>query len=177
MRRHHGTAGRVPSLGSTDRVSALGPKTDLVLAPAPHRNRRRAVPDRHRGRLHHRGTAYNVVTQALAARQAHSVDQMRDLELARLEAAHAALWPRAMQGHVTLGDGAAAHPGPGMPAARPLRAACHGREGSQDYWDHCEGPPTVVISPDDRRHRGCPTHGSFAEQMTTATSTVVQSPS
>jgi len=40
------------------------------------------------------------VTQALAARQAHSADQMRHLELARLEAAHAALWPRAMQGHV-----------------------------------------------------------------------------
>ena len=48
----------------------------------------------------HRGTVYNVVTQALPARQAHSADQMRHLELARLEAAHAALWPRAMQGHV-----------------------------------------------------------------------------
>ena len=47
-----------------------------------------------------RGTAHNVVTQALAAREAQSVDQMRHLELARLEAAHAALWPRAMQGHV-----------------------------------------------------------------------------
>ena len=47
-----------------------------------------------------RGTAYNVVTQALAAREAQSVDHMRDLKLARLEAAHAALWPRAMQGHV-----------------------------------------------------------------------------
>jgi len=49
--------------------------------------------------------------------------------------------------------------------------------GKQDYWDHCEGPPTVVISSDDCRHRGCPTHGSFAEQMTAATPTVGQSPS
>ncbi len=119
-----------------------------------------------------RGTAYNVVTQALAAREAHSVDEMRGLELARLEAAHAALWPRAMQGHV-----------PSVTALlRILDLECrlqglYEPAGKQDYWDHCEGPPTVVISSDDCRHRGCPTHGSFAEQMTAATPTVGQSPS
>ncbi len=122
-----------------------------------------------------RGTAYNVVTQALAARQAHSVDQMRGLELARLEAAHAALWPRAMQGHV-----------PSVAAVlRILDLECRlqglyetaTKPGPKDSWDHCEGPPTVVISQNDCRHLGCPAHGSFVEQMTAATSPSVRGPS
>ncbi len=120
-----------------------------------------------------RGTAHNVVTQALAAREAQSVDHMRDLELARLEAAHAALWPRAMQGHVPsvtavlrILDLQCRLQGLYEPAAKP------GSKDPKDHWDHCEGPPTVVISPNDCRHRGCPTHGSFTEQMTAATSTV-----
>ncbi len=92
-----------------------------------------------------RGTAYNVVTQALAVRQAHSVDHRRDLELARLEAAHAALWPRAMQGHVPsvaavlrILDLQCRLQGLYEPAAKP---------GPKDHWDHCEGPPPL---PSDR---------------------------
>jgi len=97
---------------------------------------------------------------------------MRDLKRARLEAAHAALWPRAMQGHVPsvaavlrILDLQCRLQGLYEPAAKP---------GPKDHWDHCEGPPTVVISPDDCRYRGCPTHGSFTEQMTAARSTVGQ---
>jgi len=103
------------------------------------------------------------VTQALAAREAHSADQMRDLELARLEAAHAALWPRAMQGHV-----------PSVALLRILDLQCRLQglyeptaKGAKDHWDHCEGPPTVVISQSDCRRHGCPTHGSLTEQMPT----------
>jgi hypothetical protein len=79
---------------------------------------------------------------------------MRVLELARLEAAQAALWPRAMQGHVPsvkallrILDLECRLQGLYEPAAKP---------GPKDHWDHCEGPPIVVISPDDCRTVAAP---------------------
>jgi len=50
--------------------------------------------------------------------------------------------------------------------------AIRSKPGPKDHWDHCEGPPTVVISQNDGRHRGYPTHGSFTESVTAAPSTV-----
>jgi len=89
----------------------------------------------------HRGTVYNVVTQALPARQAHSADQMRHLELARLEAAHAALWPRAMQGHVPSVAALLRILDLEMPVAKPLRAGCQGREGPHGPLGPLRGTP------------------------------------
>ncbi len=45
-----------------------------------------------------RGTVHRIVQQALQAREVESVDELRYLELARLDAVQAALWPRAMAG-------------------------------------------------------------------------------
>lgn len=45
-----------------------------------------------------RGTVHSVVAQALASREAESVDLLRQVELDRLNDVHAALWPKAMAG-------------------------------------------------------------------------------
>ncbi len=47
-----------------------------------------------------RATAYNAINQALEVRQVESVEELRRLELDRLDAVHASLWPQAMTGHV-----------------------------------------------------------------------------
>jgi hypothetical protein len=45
-----------------------------------------------------RGTAHRVVAKALAERLADNIDQLRELELARLDALQASLWPKAENG-------------------------------------------------------------------------------
>jgi hypothetical protein len=46
----------------------------------------------------HRGTAYKAVHKALAERVTEGVDELRRLELDRLDVLQAALWPQAMAG-------------------------------------------------------------------------------
>ncbi len=45
-----------------------------------------------------RGTAHRVVAKALAQRLADHIDQLRELELARLDALQASLWAKAEKG-------------------------------------------------------------------------------
>jgi hypothetical protein len=45
-----------------------------------------------------RGTAHRVVTKALAERLVDGIDDLRDVEVARLDALQAALWPRVERG-------------------------------------------------------------------------------
>jgi hypothetical protein len=47
-----------------------------------------------------RGTAHRVVTRALAGRLIDGIDDLRHIELARLDALQAALWPRVEKGEV-----------------------------------------------------------------------------
>ncbi|MGI8722602.1 MAG: hypothetical protein ACR2JG_10270 [Geodermatophilaceae bacterium] len=106
-----------------------------------------------------RGTVHSVVIQALQGREAESVDLLRQVELDRLNAVHAALWPKAMAGDV---DAVTA-------LLRVIEARCRllGLYGgprtkdSGDGWDNCQGPATVVVRADDCRHQGCERHGRF----------------
>lgn len=36
------------------------------------------------------------------------------------------------------------------------------RKHPKTDWDNCQGPPTVVVRPDDCRCDGCTRHGRFA---------------
>jgi hypothetical protein len=45
-----------------------------------------------------RGTAHRVVTKALAERLIDGIDELRDTEVARLDALQAALWPKVERG-------------------------------------------------------------------------------
>jgi hypothetical protein len=106
-----------------------------------------------------RGTVHRIVQQALHTREAESVDDLRHLELARLDALQAALWPRAMKGDV--------------PAALAVLRVVDQRlrllgldrgprqRRTETAWPSCHGPATVVVDPDDCRHQGCPRHGKF----------------
>ena len=47
-----------------------------------------------------RGTAYRVVQQALDEKIADNVEQLRDTEVARLDALQTSIWPAAMAGDV-----------------------------------------------------------------------------
>jgi hypothetical protein len=47
-----------------------------------------------------RGTAHRVVTKALSERLMVGIDELRDIELARLDALQVALWPRVEKGEV-----------------------------------------------------------------------------
>ncbi len=107
-----------------------------------------------------RGTVHRIVSQALDVREVESVDELRRLELDRLDAVHASLWVRAMEGHV-----------PSVLAllrVMDLRTrllglqALGGRKRTpKDTWPSCHGPATVVVHPDDCRHAGCERHGTF----------------
>lgn len=47
-----------------------------------------------------RGTAHRVVRKALDEQVAQKVEQLRETEVARLDALQAAIWPAALAGHV-----------------------------------------------------------------------------
>jgi len=113
-----------------------------------------------------RGTAHAVVTQALQTREAESVDLLRQVEIDRLNAVHAALWPKAMAGDVDAV----------MALLRVIEARCRllglygelGRKESVEGWDSCQGSATVVVPADDCRHDGCERHGRFPVSPSTA---------
>ncbi len=106
-----------------------------------------------------RGTVHRVVQQALSAREAESVDELRHLELARLDAVQAALWPRAMAGEVSAALGVLRVLDQRLRLLGLDRTTGTGRAGRA--WPSCHGPATVVVHPDDCRHEGCPRHGKF----------------
>ena len=99
-----------------------------------------------------RGTVYKIIRDAQASRLSEAVETQRELELARLDALQAALWPDAMAGDVQ-----ASHAALKVIEARcrllglirPGRAKQHG----------CRQPQTVVLMEDDCRLRDCPDHG------------------
>lgn len=49
----------------------------------------------------HRGSAHRAVSKALAEREVAAVEQLRQIELDRLDRLHAAMWPKAMAGDLT----------------------------------------------------------------------------
>lgn len=52
----------------------------------------------------HRGSAHRAVYKALGEREAEAVDDLRRLELDRLDALQTALWGRAMRGEVAAAN-------------------------------------------------------------------------
>ena len=52
----------------------------------------------------HRGTAYKAIHKALAERVTAGVDELRRLELARLDSLQAALWDKALAGNTAAGN-------------------------------------------------------------------------
>ncbi len=109
-----------------------------------------------------KGTAHKVISQALNAREADSLDFLRRVEQGRLDALQDALWDAAMAGDVSAA----------MASLRVIDARCRllglhelvpgrSRKSPKDGWDNCQGPPTVVVRPDDCRHAGCDKHGRF----------------
>ena len=109
-----------------------------------------------------RGTAHKVIAEALEARESQDVDFLRQIEVGRLDAIHAALWPAAIAGDV----------GAVMSLLRIIDMRCkvlglyellpgkRAKDPKED-WDNCWGPPTVVINPKDCRWNGCDSHGKF----------------
>ena len=99
---------------------------------------------------------------ALEAREAEGAEQLRRLELDRLDAVQQALWDDAMGGDARAVTA--------LLRVIDLRTRLMGLQPSggrkwtpQDAWPSCVVPATVVVHPDDCRHAGCARHGSFAE--------------
>ncbi len=85
-----------------------------------------------------RGTVHRVVLEALKTQTVEAVEQLRNLEVARLDALQVALWPAAMAGDVTAV----------VEVARCIMARCRlfrlvppGTVGIE------HGPRTVVVPP------------------------------
>jgi len=106
-----------------------------------------------------KGTVYYLVQQELGAQLVESVDEVRQTEVARLDALQAVLWDRAMSGDLQAAKVVA---GIVMARCRVLGLLSTPSRGVRPS-SNC-GPRTLVISPTDCRHAGCPTHGSFDEQ-------------
>ncbi len=98
-----------------------------------------------------RGTVHRVVQQTLHAHQADSVDTLRALEVARLDALQQALWDRAMGGHVPAAQAAV--------RIIEARARVLGLvQTGKTKRARCTQPQTVVVQDNDCRKRGCPDH-------------------
>ena len=98
-----------------------------------------------------RGTVHRVVREALEAQQVKSVDLLRTVEVQRLDALQASLWPAAVAGDVE-----AAKTCLRIVVARSkllglVETGRHKRIG-------CQQPQTVVLQENDCRERGCPDH-------------------
>ena len=112
-----------------------------------------------------RGTVHKIIKEALAGREADAVDMLRQVEVDRLNALQAAVWPRALKGHL-----------PSIAAAqRLIEARCKVlgldvpvQKDPKADWVCCQGPQTVVIRKDDCRWVGCERHGSFPERSVSA---------
>ena len=87
----------------------------------------------------HRGTAHKAVHKALTARIAVGIDELRRLELDRLDVLQAALWPKAMAGDTAAGT-------------TVLRIIEQRARVLGLGWEHRPGPgtgqPTTVVVPE-----------------------------
>jgi len=104
-----------------------------------------------------KGTVHHLVQRELGAQLVESVDELRQTEVARLDALQAVLWDRAMSGDLQAAKVVA---GIIMARCRVRGLLSTTRPEVKRASDNC-GPRTLVISPTDCRHTGCPTHGSF----------------
>ena len=93
----------------------------------------------------------------LGAQLVESVDELRQTEVARLNALQVVLWDRAMSGDLQAAKVSA---GIIMARCRVLGLLATTSPEVKRASSNC-GPRTLVISPTDCRHTGCPTHGSF----------------
>lgn len=95
-----------------------------------------------------RGTVYRVVQQTLEAHQADSVETLRALEVARLDALPVQLWPAAMAGDV--------HSVLGVVRIVMARSRLQGLlEPNRRAGLKCRQPQTVILQKDDCRLRAC----------------------
>jgi len=103
-----------------------------------------------------KGTVHHLVQQELGAQLVESVAELRQTEVARLNALQVVLWDRAISGDLQAAKMVVAII---MARCRVLGLlSTTSREVRAS--SNC-GPRTLVISPTDCRHAGCPTHGSF----------------
>ncbi len=98
-----------------------------------------------------RGTVHRLVGEALEAQQVESVEVLRTVEVQRLDALQASLWPAALGGDVE--------------AAMVCLRIIMGRvkvlglvETGGGKRLGCQQPQTVILREDDCRTRGCPEH-------------------
>ncbi len=98
-----------------------------------------------------RGTVHRLVRQALEAQQVESVELLRTVEVQRLDALQAALWPAAM-----AGDLEAANTCVRLILARSKVLGLVETPPSKRIG--CQQPQTVILREDDCRTRGCPEH-------------------
>ncbi len=104
-----------------------------------------------------KGTVHHLVQQELGAQLVESVAELRQTEVARLNALQVVLWDRAMSGDLQAAKVVA---GIIMTRCRVSGLLSTTSREVERASSNC-GPRTLVISPTDCRHTGCPTHGSF----------------
>jgi len=97
-----------------------------------------------------RGTVYKIIKTAQAAQLTGAVEEHLDIEVSRLNALQAAVWPAAMAGDLQAL----------IVAARLIEARCRllGLIGPATKRTVCQQPQTVVLGDGDCRLRGCPDH-------------------
>ncbi len=114
---------------------------------------------RHQAWYANRGTVHRLVQQTLHAHQADSVDTLRAVEVARLDALQQAFWEPAMSGDLRA-----------VGQVVQIIAACSRLLGlmplAKKARVKCRQPQTVVLMKDDCRLRGCPEHTSGQEPST-----------
>jgi len=104
-----------------------------------------------------KGTVHHLVQQELGAQLVESVAELRQTEVARLNALQVVLWDRAMSGDLQAAKVVA---GIIMTRCRVSGLLSTTSREVERASSNC-GPRTLVISPTDCRHTGYPTHGSF----------------
>ncbi len=97
-----------------------------------------------------RGTVYKIIKTAQATQLTDAVEEHLDIEVSRLNALQAAVWPAAMSGDLQAL----------VVAARIIDARCRllGLIGPATKRTACQQPQTLVLRDDDCRLRGCPDH-------------------
>jgi len=96
------------------------------------------------------GTVCKIIKTAQAAQLTGAVEEHLDIEVSRLNALQAAVWPAAMSGDLRAL----------VVAARIIDARCRllGLIGPATKRTACQQPQTLVTRDDDCRLRGCPDH-------------------
>ena len=87
----------------------------------------------------HRGTVYRVIAEALKKQTAEAVNELRGLEVERLDNIQLALWQKAMEGDVPSA----------MAVVRCIMSRCHllGLDGQGTLPVGDTGPRTLVVPP------------------------------